>query len=137
MAAHPCSQDAAAPLACAPEQALRKWLVRNDLRSFTPDVPLLPCGGDGDPTVPYFNTSASAAYFRARGAANVIELNIDSSLDGIHDFFRLPKIGFAAGKAALRATNGADTAKASYHAGLVAPFCTAATRDWFQYQLAW
>jgi predicted esterase len=130
-AAHPCSQDSTAPLACAPAQALRKWLVKNDLRSFTPAVPLLLCGGDGDPTVPYFNTTAAAAYFRARGT-NVTELNIDSSLDGLNDFFRLPKIGFATTKAALRAANGGDAIEPSYHAGLVAPFCMAATRDWFQ-----
>jgi predicted esterase len=135
MAANPCSRDAAAPLACAPGQALRKWLVRNDLRSYTPAVPLLLCGGDGDPTVPYFNTSASAAYFRARGAA-VSELNIDSSLDGINDFFRLPKVGFAAAKAALRASSGGDAIEGSYHAGLVGPFCMAATRDWFQMTLS-
>jgi predicted esterase len=135
MAAHPCSQDPAAPLACAPGQALRKWLVRNDLRSYAPGAPLLLCGGDGDPAVPYFNTGAAAAYFRARGAA-ISELNIDSSLDGVNDFFRLPKVGFAAAKAALRAANGGDGVEASYHAGLVAPFCMAATRDWFQMTLS-
>lgn len=135
MAAHPCSQDTRAPLSCAPAQALRSWLVRNDLRSYAPNVPLLLCGGDGDPTVPYFNTSDSATYFRARGAT-VTELNIDSSLDGLNDFFRLPKVGFATAKAALRAANGGDAVASSYHAGLVAPFCMAATRDWFQSVLA-
>jgi predicted esterase len=131
MAAHPCSQDASAPLACAPAQALRAWLVRNDLRSYAPAAPLLLCGGDGDPTVPYFNTTAAAAYFRAR-SGNVTELNIDSSLDGINDFFRLPKAGFATAKSALRAASGGDAVAASYHAGLAGPFCMAATRDWFQ-----
>jgi predicted esterase len=131
MAAHPCGQDPAAPLACAPAQALRKWLVRNDLRSYTPNAPLLLCGGDGDPTVPYANTSAAVAWFRARGVT-ATELNIDSSLDGINDFFRLPKLGFASAKAALRVAGGGDAVESSYHAGLVAPFCMAATRDWFQ-----
>jgi predicted esterase len=135
MALKPCSQDSAAPLACAPAHALRKWLVRNDLRSYTPSAPLLLCGGDGDPTVPYSNTSAAAGYFRAHGAP-VTELNIDSSLDGITDFFRLPKIGFATAKAALRAAEGGDAVAPSYHAGLVAPFCMAATRDWFQLVLS-
>jgi predicted esterase len=135
MALKPCSQDSAAPLACAPGHALRKWLVRNDLRSYTPSAPLLLCGGDGDPTVPYSNTSAAAGYFRAHGAP-VTELNIDSSLDGITDFFRLPKIGFATAKAALRAAEGGDAVAPSYHAGLVAPFCMAATRDWFQLVLS-
>jgi predicted esterase len=31
-------------------------------------APTLLCGGHDDPTVPYFNTTASAACFRARGA---------------------------------------------------------------------
>jgi hypothetical protein len=75
------------------------------------------------------------AYFHGRGA-NVTELNIDSSLDGINDFFRLPKMGFAAAKAALRAASGGDAVASSYHAGLVAPFCMAASRDWFQSVLA-
>jgi pimeloyl-ACP methyl ester carboxylesterase len=131
MAAHPCSQDPLSPLACAPAQALRAWLLRNDLRNYAPGVPLLLCGGDGDPTVPYFNTTSAAAYFHGRGA-NVIELNIDSSLDGINDFFRLPKLGFATAKAALRAASGGDAVASSYHAGLLAPFCMAASRDWFQ-----
>jgi predicted esterase len=135
MAAHPCSQDANSPLSCAPAQALRAWLAKNDLRSFTPSAPLLLCGGDGDPTVPYSNTSGTAAYFRGHGAT-VTELNIDSSMDGVNDFFRLPKLGFATAKAALRAANGGDAVGSSYHAGLVAPFCMAATRDWFQSILA-
>lgn len=135
VAAHPCSQDPLSPLACTPAQPLRKWLVKNDLRSYTPSVPLLLCGGDGDPTVPYFNTTSTAAYFHGRGA-DVTELNIDSSLDGVNDFFRLPKLGFAAAKAALRAANGGDAVASSYHAGLLAPFCMAASRDWFQSILA-
>ncbi|MGZ5199477.1 MAG: hypothetical protein ACXWC4_06865 [Telluria sp.] len=134
MAAHPCSQDPLSPLACAPRQALRSWLVKNDLRNYTPNVPLLLCGGDGDPTVPYFNTTSAVAYFQGRGAS-LTELNIDSSLDGVNDFFRLPKMGFAAAKAALRAAGGGDAVATSYHAGLVAPFCMAASRDWFQSML--
>jgi pimeloyl-ACP methyl ester carboxylesterase len=135
MAAHPCSKDPLAPLACAPAQALRAWLVKNDLRSYTPNVPLLLCGGDGDPTVPYSNTSSAMAYFHGHGAT-ATELNIDSSLDGVNGFFRLPKMGFAAAKAALRAANGGDAVASSYHAGLVAPFCMAASRDWFQSVIA-
>lgn len=131
MAAHPCSQDPLNPLACTPAQALRKWLVRNDLRSYTPTVPLLLCGGNADPTVPYFNTGAAAAFFRGRGA-NVTELDIDSPLNVVNDFFLVPKTGFAAAKAALWAASGADGVATSYHAGLVAPFCMAASRDWFQ-----
>jgi len=129
-AAHPCATDAA----CAPQHPLRKWLARNDLRSYVPAAPTLLCGGHADPTVPYFNTSSAAAYFGARGAA-VTELDIDDT-PGLNDPFRTAKAGFVAAKALLRAASGGDSVAASYHAGLVAPFCMAATRDYFQSVLA-
>ncbi len=134
LAAHPCDQSAAAPLNCAPAHSLRKWLVRNDLRSYLPAAPTLLCGGHDDPTVPYFNTTATAAYFRARGAA-ITELDIDDT-PGLNDPYRSAKAGFVAAKAILRAANGGDAIASSYHAGLVAPFCMAATRDYFQSILA-
>jgi predicted esterase len=130
MAAHPCDQSASAPLDCAPAHNLRKWLVRNDLRSYLPMAPTLLCGGHEDPTVPYFNTTATSAYFRARGAA-ITELDIDDT-PSMNDPFRSAKAGFVAAKAILRAANGGDAVASSYHAGLVAPFCMAATRDYFQ-----
>src|SRR5476649_2878734 len=106
MAAHPCSTSNASPLACAPAQALRQWLVKNDLRNYVPSVPLLLCGGKDDPVVSFTNADATNAYFVAQGkAANTLtELNID-------------------GDAAVQA---------SYHAGLVAPFCLRSARDFFK-----
>jgi len=133
-AAHPCDQNATAPLNCAPAHALRQWLVRNDLRSYLPMAPTLLCGGHDDPTVPYFNTTASAAYFRARGAA-ITELDIDDT-PSLNDPFRTAKAGFVAARSLLRAANGDAAVASSYHAGLVAPFCMAATRDYFQSVLA-
>jgi predicted esterase len=130
MAAHPCGQDAAAPLNCAPAHSLRKWLVRNDLRSYLPAAPTLLCGGHDDPTVPYFNTTATSAYFRARGAA-ITELDIDDT-PSLNDPFRTAKAGFVAARTMLRTANGDAAVASSYHAGLVAPFCMAATRDYFQ-----
>jgi hypothetical protein len=134
LAAHPCEQNAASPLSCSPEHNLRKWLVRNDLRSYLPFAPTLLCGGHDDPTVPYFNTTATSAYFRARGAA-ITELDIDDT-PSLSDPFRTAKAGFVAAKAILRAANGDGAIASSYHAGLVAPFCMAATRDYFQSVLA-
>jgi predicted esterase len=134
VAAHPCDQNASSPLSCAPEHKLRKWLVRNDLRSYVPAAPTLLCGGHDDPTVPYFNTTATSAYFRARGAA-ITELDIDDT-PSLSDPFRSAKAGFVAARAILRAANGGDAIASSYHAGLVAPFCMAATRDYFQSVLA-
>jgi hypothetical protein len=130
VAAHPCEGSAAAPLNCAPAHSLRKWLVKNDLRSYAPVAPTLLCGGHDDPTVPYFNTTATSAYFRARGAT-ITELDIDDT-PSLSDPYRSAKAGFVAAKAILRAANGGDAIAASYHAGLVAPFCMAATRDYFQ-----
>jgi predicted esterase len=133
-AAHPCDQSATAPLNCAPAHKLRQWLVRNDLRSYLPMAPTLLCGGHDDPTVPYFNTTLSAAYFRARGAA-ITELDIDDT-PSLNDPFRTAKAGFVAARSLLRAANGDAAIASSYHAGLVAPFCMAATRDYFQAVLA-
>jgi predicted esterase len=133
-AAHPCDQSASAPLSCAPEHSLRKWLVRNDLRSYLPAAPTLLCGGHDDPTVPYFNTTAASAYFRARGAA-IVELDIDDT-PSLNDPFRSAKAGFVAARSILRAANGDGAVASSYHAGLVAPFCMAAARDYFQSILA-
>lgn len=134
MAAHPCDQNATAPLNCAPAHALRKWLVRNDLRSYLPTAPTLLCGGHDDPTVPYFNTTATASYFRSRGAA-IIELDIDDT-PSLDDPYRSAKAGFVTARTLLRAASGGAAVASSYHAGLVAPFCMAATRDYFQSILA-
>jgi predicted esterase len=134
LAAHPCNQDPASPLSCAPAQALRKWLVRNDLRSYTPTAPTLLCGGHADPTVPFFNTTTAAAYFGAR-TGNVTQLDIDD-VPGPNDPFRSAKAGFIAAKDILSVAEGNAAVPSTYHAGLVAPFCMAATRDYFQSVLA-
>jgi hypothetical protein len=84
--------------------------------------------------VPYFNTTAASAYFRARGAA-ITELDIDDT-PSLNDPFRTAKAGFVAARTLLRAANGDGAVASSYHAGLVAPFCMAATRDYFQSVLA-
>lgn len=134
MAAHPCDQSVAAPLACAPGHNLRKWLVRNDLRSYMPSVPTMLCGGHADPVVPFFNATAAAGYFSARGS-NITLLDIDDT-PALDDPYRAAKAGFAAAKALLRAASGDDAVSSAYHAGLVAPFCMAATRDYFQTTLS-
>jgi hypothetical protein len=79
--------------ACAPQHPLRQWLKKNDLRNYLPGIPLLLCGGDADPIVPYYNTNAAAGYFGAQNMAAVRD---------------------------------------AYHAGLAAPFCLRAARDFFR-----
>lgn len=134
LASHPCDQSATAPLACSPAHNLRKWLVRNDLRSYMPSAPTMLCGGHADPVVPFFNATSAASYFSARGS-NITLLDIDDA-PGLDDPYRSAKAGFVAAKALLRAASGDDAVSSTYHAGLVAPFCMAATRDYFQSTLS-
>jgi poly(3-hydroxybutyrate) depolymerase len=138
--ANPCNASSFSPLNCKPAQSLRKWLLKNDLRTYTPSAPMLLCGGDADPLVPYANTSYTAAYFRAQNVAglNLSVLNVDdSALSGPYLSTRLQ---FAAAKEVVRrvaieggATSAAadQAVKDAYHAGLVAPFCLREARAFF------
>ena len=135
--AQPCNGPAASPLACAPANPLRKWLLKNDLRNFKPAAPLLLCGGRNDPVVPYANTRLTAEYFRATGAGgNVSELELDTA-PGSTDPYRKAKQNFLTLKTAVAldaVKKGAsvETAVATaYHAGLAAPVCLDAARDFF------
>lgn len=140
--AHPCELNAATPLECAPAHALRKLFLKNDLRNYTPVAPLLLCGGSGDPTVPYLNTVSALKYFHARAlVGELVEVDLDDT-PGLSDPYRTPKLSFIAAKVALRLAaikNGESPDQAvetNYHGGLAAPFCIAATRDFFQSVLA-
>jgi predicted esterase len=137
--ANPCNANNATPLACTPAQSLRKWLLKNDLRTYAPNVPLFMCGGAADPLVPYANTSSTSAYFRAQSAAlqlTVLDVD-DNALTGP---FRDTRGQFATAKLLVRAAalkGGASSAAAdlavreAYHAGLVAPFCLREARAFF------
>jgi len=95
------------------------------------------CGGDQDPLVPYQNTEAAAAFFKAQGMASsaLTVLNLDGPI-GL-DQYSQTRVSFQAARQALRLATlaaGGDGDKAvrdSYHAGLVAPFCMRASRDFF------
>ncbi len=139
--AHPCDVAGASPLSCAPTQLLRKWLVKNDLRTYVPVPPLLLCGGNEDPVVPFQNTVSTSAYFGALGkpAGSLSTLDVDGRL-ALGDPYLQVVRDFAAAKAAVRVeafANGGNAAAAdlavrnSYHAGLVAPFCLRAARQFF------
>jgi alpha-beta hydrolase superfamily lysophospholipase len=137
MNSHPCGVNSADPLNCAPTHALRKWLLKNDLRNYVPAVPTLLCGGAQDPVVPFRNATATADYFQAHGmsAASLTLLDLESG--NVVDSYGSTRLAFEAAKALLRAASGGGAAgdqavRASYHAGLVAPFCMRAARDFFQ-----
>ncbi|MGZ3183344.1 MAG: alpha/beta hydrolase family protein [Telluria sp.] len=129
--AKPCGATAGAPLACAPANALRRYMRANDLRQFVPAAPTLLCGGDADPTVPYANTQAMAGYLRAQAMKpELVEVNLDT-IPNPGDSYRNAKLSFAAAKAALKLDGGDAAVTSSYHAGLVAPFCIRVVRDYF------
>jgi poly(3-hydroxybutyrate) depolymerase len=119
-----------------PTHPLRIALKTNDLRTWTPNVPVLLCGGAHDPTVFFFNTQLMQSYWTSHPPAGAVTVvDIDSSGDPFSDL----RTAFQAAKDALRvaavaggASDGGDEAvQNAYHAGLVAPFCLAAAKQYF------
>ncbi|KQW89196.1 hypothetical protein ASC94_22385 [Massilia sp. Root418] len=135
MASNPCERDPAEPLACSPQHNLRKWMQRNDLRTYTPSSPLMLCGAGKDPVVPFANTAATHAYFKAHGAAPVL-VDLETPEEG--DPYLPFKQAFAKERDTMRADavkKGNDPVKAvsdRYHSRLAAQFCLMAARSFFQ-----
>ena len=110
--------------------------VKNDLRGWTPQAPVLLCAGHGDPTVFYsLNTALMGAVWAPLVAAKLVTvLDVDSAPAGATDPFAAAKVGFAnalAATAAAAGPNAAAAVTASYHGGLVPPYCNAAARGFF------
>ena len=147
--AHPCAGNAlpataaslasADPLQCQPVSGLRQAARANDLRNWLPQRPLLMCGGAQDPTVNFVSTRATAGYFLARGmpASQLTVLDLEAPT-GSGDPFAAFKVGFATAKAqTAQAAGGSQdnqdlAVSRAYHGTLVAPFCLAAARGFFQ-----
>lgn len=121
-----------------PAHPLRRAFKTNDLRNWTPTSPMLLCGGNGDPTVFYMNTQFMQGYW-ASTSAPVTVLDVDAEPAG-DDPYADYKRGFEALKVLLAAqavAGGADdggtaAVQEAYHATLVAPFCLAAVRSYFE-----
>ena len=141
---NPCNTNPADPLNCNPANGLRINAKRNDLRNYVPNVPVMMCGGNADPTVFWVNSQATAGYFQAKGlpAAAITLLDVDSAPTGAADPFAAAKVGFAQQKtatinAAIAAkTDPAQAVAIAYHGSLVPPFCQAAARGFFQKVIA-
>jgi hypothetical protein len=119
-----------------PTHPLRTALKTNDLRNWTPNVPVQLCGGGHDPTVFFFNTQLMQSYWTSHTPAGAITVvDIDTSGDPYSDL----RTSFQATKDAVRtaavvggATDGGDEAvQKAYHAGLVPPFCLSAAKRFF------
>ncbi|MBJ7313387.1 alpha/beta hydrolase family protein [Rugamonas sp. CCM 8940] len=136
MAAHPCGAEPVDPAACPAGNGLRRWLARNDLRSYRPRAALLLCGGRDDPVVPFANASAAQRYFTARGAAPLL-LDLEAADSAAPASWLAARQGFAKAKEWVQAEardKGRDPARAVaelYHGRLAAQYCVRAARDFF------
>ena len=130
-------------VAANPQLPLRKALVRNDLRNWSPTAPTLLCGGSGDPQVFWFNTQLMQNYWSTRTPAvsGVTVLDMDAgtgvsdSYASLRDKFATARNAVAIGAIAQGATDGgASAVLEAYHSTLVPPFCLAAVRQFFDAQ---
>ena len=123
--------------AATPQHPLRAAARRNDLRGWTPAAPMLLCGGEDDPTVPFaLNSRAMAALWSGLPSGQITVLDVDSTPHSFDDPYRAEKLGFAVVKAAvftdalLAGKNASMEVARNYHAGLL-PFCHSAARTFF------
>jgi hypothetical protein len=130
-------------VAAAPGLALRRALRQNDLRDWTPSVPVLLCGGNADPTVFWLNTQLMQGYWTAHAAASArfSILDLDSATTApdpdasIKQQFAAARQLVAAGAILRGAGDGGASAVAdAYHSTLVPPFCLTAVRSFFASQ---
>jgi alpha/beta superfamily hydrolase len=109
---------------------LRKDFAANDMRSaWSPEEPMLLCGGDADPTVYFQNTQIMAALWAPYvqgGLVTVLDLN--GTPQAGNPFAPL-QVGLQQTEAQLVAAQGA-AAVASYHTTEF-PFCMVAARGFF------
>ena len=119
---------------------LRKAIADNDLRGWTPNRPVLLCGGQNDPTVFYAaNTQTMATIWSPLVTAGLVQvLNVDvntpsGTFASAQAGFSLAKTQTATAAVTEGAVDGGATAVVqAYHGSLVPPFCNAAARGFFQ-----
>jgi hypothetical protein len=119
------------PLAVSPQSPFRQDLALNDMRTWTPQMPMLLCGGDQDPVVFYnLNTGTMAAFWSlevSEGLVSVLDVNAPPASG--NPFAPLQR-AFQQTEAQILASQGQQAAVASYH-GIAAEFCTVAARSFF------
>ena len=122
---------AGVPVAANPQNTLRIAFKTNDLRNWIPEVPVLMCGGDQDPTV-YFsvNTLVMQQYWSALPPGAITVVDVAAPVSGANDPFAAAKVGYQTTIAGIAATQGQSAAIQATHA-TEAPFCTAVARGFF------
>ena len=125
--------------AATPGLPMRAALKLNDLRNWTPTVPVLLCGGDQDPEVYWFNAQLEQAYWASQTAAPPsIVLDLDSAASAGDPYASL-KTQFTLAKDVIAAAaitqgdtdNGYAAVETAYHSTLVPPFCLSAVKSLF------
>jgi pimeloyl-ACP methyl ester carboxylesterase len=119
------------PLATAPQNTLRQNLQTNDMRSWTPKMPMLLCGGQQDPNVPFdLNTQTMATYWSAEVAKGLVTvLDVDST-PAPGGPYAAVQTTFQQFEAQVIASSGSATALQNYH-GVAGWFCLIAARQFF------
>ncbi len=134
-----------------PQLRLRQDIKANDLRNYTPSMPLLMCGGHGDPEV-FWNQGAGAmtAVLRSKIATDphlrFATLDLDTSSGSAGTYFQhglgaarsdalLPvarrlQQAFTAYQHAVDTARGPQVAMEAYHTD-AAPYCMVAARAFF------
>jgi hypothetical protein len=118
-------------VAANPQNTLRQAFKTNDLRNWTPQVPVLMCGGDADPTVFFsVNTLVMQQYWSALPAGAITVVDINAPVTSASDPFAAAKVGYQTTIAGIAAAQGESAAVQATHA-TEAPFCTAVARGFF------
>jgi hypothetical protein len=135
-----------------PRSLLRQDLKRNDLRNYTPSMPLLMCGGYGDPEVLWDQgAGAMTAVLKAKVAARAklrfatLDLDISQGSIGTYTEHGLTatqnaalqsiatrlQAAFTAYQHAVDASKGAPIGLEAYHTDET-PYCMLAARAFFR-----
>ena len=121
---------AGVPVAANPQNTLRMAFKTNDLRNWTPQVPVLMCGGDQDPEVFFLNTQVMQQYWSALPVGAITVADINAPVTGPNDPFAAAKVGYQTTIAGIAAAQGQSAAAQAIHATEL-PFCTAVARAFF------
>jgi hypothetical protein len=121
---------AGVPVAANPQNTLRIAFKTNDLRNWTPMVPVLMCGGDADPTVFFLNTQVMQQYWSGLPTGLITVVDINAPVTGASDPFAAAKVGYQQTIAGIAAAQGQSAAVQATHS-TEAPFCTAVARGFF------
>jgi len=111
-----------------PENPMRLALAANDQRAWAPTSPMLLCAGRRDPAVLYLNTRLMQDFWASETTVTV--LDIDSAVEP-NDPYEDQKEQFDVARDFVALTGGDDEVLENYHAGLLAPFCLSAVRQFF------